>query len=278
MAIRDVYDKVPLSICLARNRPEDANLYAGLIAEIRQLQRDDWDAVIAITGPEGSGKSALAVNMARDIDNDVVQNLKKHIVYDGQELKSLVFSLPPSAIVVDEGGLDFFSRDALDKNTKELVKMVMIMRMQNMVPIVVLPNLRWLDTYLREHRIKTLIKVWTVKQGIRHIRGFATVYRAKRGDFSKGTYWEPIFDFTFPDFPAEIRAEYMKLKKDSMLERMYSPGQDQLRDYVKRANGIRLKKGQTRLYQGQIADIFGVTQPRISQILTTLKDNGGEIP
>lgn len=265
--IRNVFDDSPLSIERVDNIKRSSDLYHGFIYDLRQQHKDDWDVIIIITGLEGSGKSSLAVNLACDLDNDVIDNFEDHVVWSGDKLNKLIFSKDPSAFVHDEGGLDFFSRDAMGKETKELIKMVMTMRAQNHIPILVLPNLNWLDSYLREHRIGIWVKVWTVKNGLRKERGFATVYTASRGDFQKKTFWNNQFTFRFPDFPPEVERKYKHLKKANMLERMVGSPIDDRSTYI-----VRAANPKYGLKQSDIAEIFGLSQPRISQTLKEAKD------
>ena len=253
---------MPLCVEKTINTKRSKDLYGGMIQEIRQKQKDDWDAIIVITGPEGCGKSSLAINMAHDLDSDVLTNLKDHVVWSGEDLNKLVFTKQPSAIVEDESGLDFFSREAMGKSSKNLIKMVMVMRAQNHIPILVLPNIKWLDTYLREHRVNLWIKVWTVKEDLKEERGFADVFTAVRGDFQKNTYWQKQFSFRFPDFPYSIEREYKRLKKASMMERMVGDPIEERSRWIYNA----YKMGIT---QAKIGDIFELTQQRISQ---TIKD------
>lgn len=270
MAIRKPWDDSPLCVERTINTKQSIDLYTGFITELRQKHIDDWDAVILITGDEGCGKSALGINLAVDLDTSVLTSMEKHVVWSGDDLNRLVFTSEPSAIVEDEAGIDLFSRDFASSGSKSLVKMVMVMRAQNHIPILILPNLGWLDTYLREHRVKYWIKVFTVKNGIKEERGFADLYIAKRGDFMKKTYWEKIFTFRFPDFPEEIAYEYKRGKKASMLERMLdSPIEERSKQIY---NAFELeRKGKKVLTQGEIGTIFGLTQQRISQTIKEVK-------
>jgi hypothetical protein len=141
--------------------------------KIAQDLRNDWDAFIVIDGRERSGKSTLMLWLAMLIDPKFTLD---NIVYRGGDLLSKIYRLPKYSVVVhDELGLDAFTRDAMTKTSKELVKAMMVCGDQNKAFIACMPNYWWLDTYLRDHRTTLWIRVTSRQIHQNRVRGYAEV-------------------------------------------------------------------------------------------------------
>lgn len=137
--------------------------------------RDDWDFVFCVDGTERGGKSTLAQQIAKFVD-------------DGFDIDSIVFTpeqfedaikvaSPFSAVVYDEayGGLG--SRSTMSRVNRTLVKMLTEIGFKNLFVIIVLPSFFDLDKYVALWRCRALFHVYT---GNNWERGFFMCFNKER--------------------------------------------------------------------------------------------------
>lgn len=195
-----------------------ALLYGRCFHIWRQVTQQDKDHFVCITGVEGTGKSTLGLQMACVIDpNFSIAQVCYEPVHFVRAIKEVK---PGSCILLDEGCLFLFSREAMSDSNRLVVKLLTIMRQKNLVVIVCLPNFHILDTYLRDHRVQTLIHInkrgcFTVyvgraikilsKEGRRYkvIEGIKTPY---------GLFFQGNFNKKFPETNGLTRELYIEHK------------------------------------------------------------------
>ena len=123
-----------------RNKPEIERLYRGLVRGIRDLSMQDWDLPILDCGMEGTGKSAFAINLACDLDNDIIPHLEDHVLWDVKKdvrgLEKRIKHLDPTVFILDEAGKDLLSRNAMEKEQKQIIELAMVMREYNHILIL----------------------------------------------------------------------------------------------------------------------------------------------
>jgi len=115
----------------------------------------DWVSVV--DGQEGEGKTTFAVNYCAwisprfNIDN----------VCFGQQdfLENLKYSKPGDSILVDEGANFLFSRDAMQTATRNSIKIFTQVRFKSNHICIAIPNFHIIDSYLREHRTRSLVHI-----------------------------------------------------------------------------------------------------------------------
>lgn len=175
----------------------------GWIELVRQELRDDMDYIICIEGHEGTGKSALAYQLASKIDLDF--NVNSYI-YNGDVLKKWVFEAPKySAAIIDEAGLMLFRRDSMKQDNKTLVKILQTCRYRNLCLFFVLPSIHTLESYLSNWRVNVCFET----QRLNRKRGFAVGKTAYRQPWKNRTDWFSKFGFRFSDFPKDFKSEYL---------------------------------------------------------------------
>ena len=118
---------------------------------------DDYDHFMIIAGKEGTGKSTLAIQICSWIDLSF--NPKRICFNIRQFLKELAERKPAQAIQIDEAGLDLFSREAMNYMNRLLIKTFMIIRQRRLFVCLCLPNFHILDSYVRDHRVNTLLQI-----------------------------------------------------------------------------------------------------------------------
>ena len=130
------------------------------------LERDK-DKVLLIDGREGSGKSALAMQIASGIDPNF-DNSK--IAFNGEQFMKMVrdpVRRKGDCIVLDEAFGSANSRSVLTQINKAMVTLATEMRQLNLFVIIVLPSFFDLDRYFAVWRCDTLIHVYFKKDGSR---------------------------------------------------------------------------------------------------------------
>lgn len=254
-----------LSCERARNSKYQKVLYRGLIKHILFQSEMDWDYLIVVDGLEGSGKSSCALNLASDLDSDVLNNVREHVVWEGKEFTNLVYKLDPSAIIDDEIGLDLFNRQAMTKESRRLVKMLMIMREKRHIPILVMPNMWWMDNYIIHHRAQLWIHVDYKPHKGKRLRGFASVHRPVRNLYKRFTFWAPTFTYRFPDIPEEIKEEYLDLKAENSRSRAFE--EDSINIKGSRDEIITNLYQSGKFTQRELARAAGLTQGQVSKII-----------
>ena len=209
--------------CEKRNNSTHERMYRGWVRTIRYMCEKDWDWPIIVTGLEGTGKSAFAVNLACDLDEGVEKDLDKHIIWDlDDRFIEKIVKTEPSAFVLDEAGVDLFSRDFMKEKTKEIIRLVIIMRQFNHVPIIVLPKMKWLDSYLRDHRVQNWADIGVFGGSLFRERGKATVYLSEHHPMGSAPYWNELFKVRFANFSPTVINRYKELKSIYTEERFIS--------------------------------------------------------
>ncbi len=121
-----------------------------------QLKKDrDW--ITAITGGEGEGKTTFAVNYCAWISPTFT--LDNVCFGYNSFLLNLKDSKPGDSIQADEGANFLFSREAMNSDTRDSIKVFTQVRYKRNHIAVLIPNFHILDSYLREHRVKSLIHI-----------------------------------------------------------------------------------------------------------------------
>jgi len=197
------------------------------IHNIKKELDDDNDHVTVIVGREGSGKSRLALNYAA-VTSPTFSML--HVCYKPDQLyKAIKASKKGDTILIDEGGLFLFSRDAMGSDTKSIVKLFTIVRQKNIHFIIAIPNFWILDSVIRDHRVKTLINVFE-RGSFEGFRGQAIKIISKTGakfktidrEATKRIYssqrWKGHWIKDIPNINDITEEKYLKFKAEVMDE------------------------------------------------------------
>ena len=166
--------------------------------------------------------------------------------------------------MIDEGALLGFSRDAMTKNTKSLVKVLTSCRSKNNLILICIPNINLLDRYLREHRVSAVLKV--TKKGMVDIYHYTT--------YKKATYKEK-FSKKFKLKRSSMRDSYPKFEK------LY--GGDKWDEYLKHKHKELEKDKPKVLNKKALEDEFilnlysgGLNQREIGEVLNRSKSTIGD--
>lgn len=199
------------------------------------IRGKNWDWFNVNTGMEGGGKSNLGLYACSIIDENFTL---KHAVKDLKSFSDAVADCDRGqAILMDEASLILFSRNWNSWDSREMVQDIMVMRALNLFIWANITDVRYLDVYIREGRLRSMTNVITYdipgeyngrsvtyrERGIFEVYSRATVINHFREE-SKN-HLIPEFIEPYPDIRElgpEGRAlwvEYERYKDDLIAER-----------------------------------------------------------
>lgn len=172
---------------------------------IKEILKYKWDAPIMIDGLEGSGKTTLGLTCAWYLSDK--QFKPNNICRSAKDTIKKLHTFPEgSVLLVDEGDLAFSSKDIFNKEQKDLIKLMKIVRYRQHILIVIAPTFFDLNKYISVHRSRFLLHVYTDKNMKRgRFAYFGTKKKRMLYEIGKknyGSYSKPKADFvgTFTDF------------------------------------------------------------------------------
>jgi energy-coupling factor transporter ATP-binding protein EcfA2 len=143
----------------------DWRLIARAYIICKDYIRNEKDHFTVIVGHEGDGKSTLAAQflawIAPEMDiNDICYNMPQYITrlqLIGKHYKKQKAEKINKSVLIDEGGINLFSRESLSTSNKVLAKTFMVQRFLNINVGICIPHYPSLDKMIRNHRINTLL-------------------------------------------------------------------------------------------------------------------------
>ncbi len=135
----------------------DGYLYNNLTFAKDKI-KDDWDFFYIIDGGERKGKSVLAQQLAKFVDNSF--SLERICFTPGQFKRAILSAEKGQAVIYDEayGGIN--SRQTMSIVNRSLVKMMTEIGSRNLFVFIVLPSFFDLDRYVSLWRAKALFHVY----------------------------------------------------------------------------------------------------------------------
>ncbi len=189
----------------------------------RDLQfriKHQYDNVIVVTGEERVGKSHFAIRLAMTMDPTFNVDRVLFDVYDDIGPVMRQMTTPGRVVIIDEAGREINSRSWSKKEQKELVTKFQVFGKLQATVILVMPRLSYLDSAIRDTRLKYWIKCKAEKNG--RDRGYIYVQESKRNDYTNDTYWDLKYagkvkpPNEFPEM-ADVMAQY-EAKKDAYIQ------------------------------------------------------------
>jgi len=197
----------------------DNKLYREISTKIHQkIHKKDFDWVWVVDGTEGSGKSTIAMQVAKILDPNF--DLSRVCMTPEEFTKAILKAKKGQCVVYDEAFTGLSSRASLTEINRLLVSLMMEMRQKNLFVIIVMPTFFLLDRYVALFRARGLFHVY-LKNGK---RGQWVYFNNKKKKllYLKGkklfSYGEPrsLFRGRFMDQYTVNEAEYRKKKKDAL--------------------------------------------------------------
>jgi len=136
-------------------------LYNKIQIAKEHISKKDYDLCFLVDGAEGTGKSVMAMQLARAFDDTF--HIGNVCLTPEEFLESIKNASKGQAIVYDEAYRGLSSRQAMSQINKLIVSVMMEMRQKNLIVIIVLPTIFMLDRYVAIFRSKGLFHVYTNK-------------------------------------------------------------------------------------------------------------------
>ncbi len=246
------------------------------LSSIADLLEKDWDWLLCLCGDERVGKSTLAIQIGKAIGERVGRPFgMRNCVFDWNYLRKTALELPNrSPIFYSESRI--LSRERLSQFNIAVMSALSVIGYKNHFIMINFPQFRELDPYLKNHRIKTRIEV----KSYMGERGMAIFYARVKKDHpdhrGRTVWWDYAFTYHFDAISKEkgwdketirLWKDYLKRDQKEKERLLGGEGLDPRSESI-----IRLrKKGYT---QYQIGDMWGIAQPRVSQIEKELREQG----
>lgn len=137
----------------------------------KNIVTKDWDWLILVDGTEGGGKSVLAQQGAKYVDDTF--NIDR-IAFTPLGFRNAILSAQKyNAVIYDEAYTGLSSRGTMSDVNKMLVAMLAEIRQKNLFVFVVMPSFFDLDRNVAIWRSRGLLHVYTDKS---YARGFFAFY------------------------------------------------------------------------------------------------------
>lgn len=165
--------------------------YKYLVLQIKRRVRGNLDAVIVVSGEEGSGKSIFAMELARDLSKNfsfeanVIAIPKLDLVTD---MSDKLGKYQP--MVLDEAITSMYKRQFASRENIDLNKFYAVCRKRNQITILCIPRLTDLDEQFRNHRVLMNLAIPSAQD-----TGIVAVHRRDDNMYLKGDKWH--FDSSY---------------------------------------------------------------------------------
>jgi adenylylsulfate kinase-like enzyme len=203
------------------------NVIKPELAKIKNaVTKKDRDFVLVVDGEEGSGKSVLSMQLAKELDPNFTLD---NICFNADQFLQRLKSAPKfSCIVLDEAFSSANSRSALTEVNRSLIGVATEMRQQNLFVIIVIPSFFDLDRYFALWRCRALFHVYFKEDGARGSyvifpktqKKYLYLTGKKYYDYSKPV--SPYPPCSFNNFYTVDEIEYRKKKAQAFKTRTVS--------------------------------------------------------
>jgi len=190
--------------------------YIAELAKKRVIHK--FDCPILIAGPRRTGKTTTASYIARELNPDFTPDL---MAFRLENFRHLLSDLPPAdpdngfypVAILDESGVDLYSKDWQQRLQKEMVKVFQIIGKKRLTMIMCLPHRNLLTKDIRES-----MHLWIqTKVDMDGERGFAELREGVDNIWNLELYWKPICGFCYDQLDDDFWKSY-ELKKDRFID------------------------------------------------------------
>lgn len=184
-----------------------------------QIVDNDEDWFVGIDGYERKGKTTLALQMALHCNPKFSVD---DIVFTPKEFRQRVLnSHPGDVILVDEGALVFHAQEGNTREGRKIIKLATVMGKYNTMIITCVPKITVIHKYIREHRLKTYIRVY--KKGTYAVYNKPALNKyvqiLGRGGLRKGQRYPPyLYRERFGGIHGELWESYLEKKSKQIQE------------------------------------------------------------
>jgi predicted XRE-type DNA-binding protein len=234
--------------------------------------------IVTAASETGVGKTTLAAAIAMMIDQHG-WTADKAAVASAAEYDRLYDTVPPgSCLILDEAEKAADARRGMTKESVTLTQSFATKRYRQVFSVLTAPSKSWVDNRLGSDAADYWIQAMETDMG--RIKGEAKVYRLKTNEHYETDYAERTEYLHWPNL--DDNAEFQKLdrRKRELLESDTEHGYVDADDVDElKANAVESATEQQRrevieqlndtdgMSQDDIADLFDITQSRVSQIV-----------
>jgi len=220
--------------------------YRRFIHDCRQWARKDNDVIIAVCGPEGSGKSLFCLKFCKDLDPSFILERNVLLRPTPETLEKTIFEVNQyGCLLIDEAMDVMYKRQSATSGNIGINKLFARVRKFNRIAVIALPDFNDLDAFFRKRRVRIRIEI--IERGLafvmvsKHLVGnddpwffdynakvlansFEEMDMTKSSSMEKLAIYEQFRCFETPviwnkdDVPQEEWARYVELAKKSSLE------------------------------------------------------------
>lgn len=224
----------------------------------KRVLKKDRDFVAVIDGEEGVGKSVLAQQIARYLDDDF--NLDKIVFNSDDFIKAIKDpkTKKGSCIVLDEAFSAANNRASLTEVNRAMIGVATEMRQKNLFILMVLPSFFDLDKYFALWRCRALFHVYFTSDDDRAYVIFPKerkkmLYLTGKKTYNYSKPRSPFPPFTFPNHYTVDEEDYRYKKSQAFKKRTVS---NQARNWLLQRNA----------YIKYILQNLGMTQEDVAKI------------
>ena len=201
-----------------------------------------FDCRILISGPVRTGKSTSAIDLARRIDRNFTQ---EDVTFRLEDFRKRLAEREPAnaalglfpCVVLDESGVDLYSKDWQLKLVKEMAKVFQIVGKRNLTMIMCLPHRNLLTRDIREQ-----MHIWiSTRTDLEGERGFAELREAIENIWQLEVYWKPLCGFCFDPIIDDFWKTYEN-RKDDFITSFIALAQEKTKEDSPRADTVRIRR------------------------------------
>lgn len=246
------------------------------IAEMAKSRvRKKFDCPILIAGQRRTGKTTNAIAIARELNPRFTSDL---IAFRLEDFRKILANLPPAependfypVAILDESGVDLYSKDWQQRLQKEMVKVFQIIGKKRLTMILCLPHRNLLTKDIRE-----AMHLWIqTKTDMDGERGFAELREGCDNIWQLELYWKPLCGFCYNQQDDDFWDSYEE-RKDAFIEEFIqlSPVPDashRAKVMEQRDNAIKLMvkhKKDIGLNARAMSKVVGMSEETMSKIV-----------
>lgn len=158
-----------------------------IAGDINFRTKHHYDNVFLVTGEERTGKSHTAIRLAMELDPTFDESRIIFDVHEELDDALLTLSEPGRVVIIDEAGREINARSWSKREQRELVTKFQVFGKLGMTVILVMPRMSYLDSAIRDTRLKFWLRVMAKNNG--KDRGFVFWSQAQRNDYDNDTWW-----------------------------------------------------------------------------------------
>jgi len=248
---------------------------------IKKIQKKGFDSIILIDGDRRTGKSILGITCGWYLSNEklTINNFAIGSAHASQKIKELPNR---SVLFVDEGSTIFNSKDAMQKELKQLIKIIDVCGQKEIAMIIVLPSYFDLIKPIAIRCSRFLLHVYTDPQMNRGSFAYFGKRRKHRlyiiGKKNFDSYNSPKSDFRgkFVKFEPPFYDNYIAFKRrtlNKILDNKPTPVPPEIKLEWRREILKNNLENEDKLTNKQLAMLFHVTERTIYTELNKIKED-----